>query len=165
LAFWEVAPTIKAEIWLLTVAPERRVRPLIQTPFNNSQPRISPDGHWLAYVSDETGQDEVYVQPFPALGAKRQISKDGGCCPRWASHERELFYLNGESMMAVEVQTRPTFTAGAARPLFAYASPNGVYDYDVAPDGRFITIQSAAPTTQITLIQNWFEELKLRVPK
>jgi Tol biopolymer transport system component len=163
--FVDMAPTNRYEIWLLTLSPERRVRPLIQTPFNNRSPRISPDGHWLAYLSDETGRNEVYVQPFPALGAKSQISPDGGVAPTWETHGRELYYQHGGKLMAVAIQTHPTFVASAPRVLFA-----GLYDegaYDVTPDGRFIMIQrgqSEAPPAQISLVQNWFEELKRRVP-
>ena len=93
-SFVDTAPTSRREIWLLTVVPERRVRPLIQTPFNNFTPRISPDGRWLAYVSDETAGNEVYVQSFPTLRAKWQISTNGGCCPTWERHGKELYYRN-----------------------------------------------------------------------
>jgi Tol biopolymer transport system component len=161
--FVDIGPTNRSEIWLLTVAPERRVRPLIQTPFNNVAPRISPDGRWLAYVSDETGRKEVYVQPFPALGAKWQISTDGAGDLRWESHGRELYYRNGGKLMAVAIRTHPTFAAAAPRLLFSGSYAGG---YDVAPDGRFIMVErghSTASPTQITLVQNWFEELKRRV--
>ena len=164
LAFVEDDPTTKYDIWLLTVEPERRVRPLIQGPFNEFMPTLSPDGRLLAYVSDETGRQEVYVQPFPNLGAKWQISTNGGFAPRWEPHERELYYQNGGKLMAVAIQTHATLVAAAPRLLF-----DGPYVgmYDVARDGRFIMIEhkpSEEPSPQITLVQNWFEELKRRVP-
>lgn len=163
--FIETGPTNGAEIWLLTV--ERRVRSLIRTRFNNTAPRISPDGHWLAYVSDETGRKEVYIRRFPELGAKWQISSDGGMAPMWEPQQgRELYYRNGRKMMVVAIGTHPTFVAAAPRVLFegSFVERSG---YDVAPDGRFIMVEadpSDAAPPQITLIQNWFEELRRRVP-
>jgi serine/threonine-protein kinase len=163
MAFGQVSPTShKMDIWSLTVAPERRLRPLIQTPSDKIWVRFSPDGHWLAYVSDETGRNEVYVQSFPNLGAKHPISNGGGTRPRWAHDGRELFYQNGNETMAVPIATQPIFSAGAPRLLFS-----GYGGYDVARDGRFVMVQHARSdegATQITLVQNWFEELKRRVP-
>jgi len=164
-AFVEDDPTTKYDIWLLTVEPERRARPLIQTPFFELAPTISPDGRWLAYVSDETGRLEVYVQPFPNLGAKWQISTAGGEAPVWEPDGRELYYRNGDRLMAVGIQTQPSFVAATPQPLFAGSYEQGAYD--VAPDGRFIMIERGQPEAspaQITLVQNWFEELKRRVP-
>jgi serine/threonine protein kinase/Tol biopolymer transport system component len=155
----------RGEIWLLTFGPERRLRPLIQSPYWTQASKISPDGRWLAYISNETGRWEVYVQPFPDLGAKWQISSDGGGHPRWEPrHGRELFYTNGNKMMAVAIRTTPTFAADKPRMLFS--RPYEDFDYDVGPDGRFIMVErgQSRPTTQITLVQNWTEELKRRVP-
>ena len=157
-----------ADILLLAVGPPRTVRPLIRTPFTEIDPRLSPDGHWLAYTSNESGRDEVYVQRFPELGGKRQISRDGGSTPEWDRHGRELFYQNGSRMMGVAVQTQPTLVAGTPRLLFEgpFVSESGTV-YDVTPDGRFVMIrlgESEAPVTQIAVVQNWFEELKRRVP-
>jgi Tol biopolymer transport system component len=159
LAFTQVAPSGRYEIWLLTLGPERRVRPLIQTPYFNHYPAISPDGRWLAYDSNETGRWEIYVQPFPGLGAKWQVSNDGGVEPRWEpKHGRELYYTNGDKVMAVSIRTAATFAADPPRLLFS-----GPYmDVDVAADGRFIMVErpKSEPTAQITLVQNWFDELK-----
>ena len=159
------APTGKYEIWLLTIAPERRLRPLIQRSHFYQSPTISPDGHWLAFVSDETGRNEIYVQPFPQLGAKWQVSNEGGRAPRWEPNQgRELYYQNGDKLMAVTIRTRPTFAAAGPRVLFT--GPYGELGYDVAADGRFIMVErgESEATTQINLIQNWFEELKRRAP-
>jgi dipeptidyl aminopeptidase/acylaminoacyl peptidase len=163
LAFAEFSPVTRLDIWLLSLGPERKTRPLIQTPFRDYQPSFSPDGRWLAYVSDESGRDEVYVQPFPALGAKWSLSTDGGDSPVWARHGRELFYENGGKLMAVSIRTDPTFVAAEPRLLFERSYE--LYAYDVSPDGRFIMIEPAEPDTaitQITLVQNWFGELKQR---
>jgi eukaryotic-like serine/threonine-protein kinase len=165
-AYVDVAPATGWDIWLLTVEPERRVRPLIQRPFDQWFARFSPDGRWLAYASDETGRTEVYVQPFPALGERWQISNDGGTQPMWDRHGRELYYQNGRKLMAASLRTQPTFAAARPRLLFTGPYVWGA-NIDVAPDGRFIMIESGpsqAPPTQITLVQNWLEELKRRVP-
>jgi dipeptidyl aminopeptidase/acylaminoacyl peptidase len=154
--------TTDSDIWLLSLAPGRPTRPLIRAPFNQSFATFSPDGRWLAYVSDETGQPEVFVQPYPSLDAKWHISSGGGTRPKWGKHE--LYYRKDRQMMAVSFQTEPSFVPAAPRMLFAgdfYPS------YDVAPDGRFIMIQVApdvTPRREITLVHNWFEELRRRAP-
>jgi len=161
----------RVDIWLLTVEPERRARPLIQRPGVQNNPRFSPDGRWLAYVSNETGRAEVYVEPFPGRGERWPISNDGGNFPVWERHGRELYYKNGRKLMAAALETYPTFVAAAPRLLFAGAGVEGPViaggPFDVAPDGRFIMIEpgpSEAPATAISLVQNWFTELQQRVP-
>ncbi len=126
---------------------------------------ISPDGRWLAYVSDESRRPEVYVQQFPGGGGKKQISTEGGGVPQWASNGRELFYTNGNKMMAVEIKTGPTFAAGKPWPLFEKQFESV---YDVSLDARrFLMIQAVEPerpATQINVVLNWFEELRRLVP-
>jgi hypothetical protein len=138
---------------------------------HEAAPAFSPDGHWLAYISDESGRYEVYVQPYPGPGGKTQISTDGGTEPVWNRNGRELFYRSGEKMMAVDITTQPSFSAGKPKMLFQGPYlPTGttVPFYDVSPDGgRFLMLSPAEPTTpltQIVVVQNWFEELKQRVP-
>jgi Tol biopolymer transport system component len=143
----------------------RRARPLVQPPFDEEYPTISPDGRWIAYVSDESGRAEVYVQAFPQLGAKRQISTDGGIAPVWDRQGRELYYQNRGKMMAVTITTGPSLVAATSRVLFAADA----YEpgYDVAPEGRFIMIEdgpSETPATELAIVLNWTEELKQRVP-
>ena len=87
---------------------------------NESRARLSPDGQWLAYVSDETGQDEVYVRPFPNVDVKRQVSTNGGVEPRWAHSGRALFYRNSTNeMVEAEVTSGSTFQVGERRVLFS----------------------------------------------
>ena len=136
---------------------------------------FSPDGQRIAYVSNESGRTEVYVQPYPGPGGKWQISTDGGSQPVWARNGRELFYLNGAKMMVVEIATQPTFRPGTPRMLFERpemqtgAQPGARADYDVSPDGqRFLMLKAAeqqqSALTQIHVVLNWFEELRRRVP-
>ena len=135
-------------------------------------PAISPDGGWIAYESDETGQSEVYVQRFPTLGGKQTISTDGGRQPLWSPDGRELFYRAPSGVMRVPVETEPTFTPGDPEVLFedSYYFVGGARTYDLAPDGRFLMVKEAAMTTEadaeleIILVQHWFEELTRLVP-
>jgi len=146
--------------------------PLLETAFAESYPAVSPDGRWLAYVSDESGREEVYVRPFPDVdvGGRWQVSTGGGTQPLWARGGQELFYRNGEAVIAVPVQTDPTFTAGNSEVLFegGYLQANGGPNYDVSLDSeRFLMIKpldNASGAPRIIVVQNWLEELERLVP-
>jgi len=171
LAFFEINPTTGYDIWVLRLS-DRKAQPFLRTPFNESVPRFSPDGRWLAYISDESGRYEIYVQPYPGPGGKWQISTEGGTEPAWNPNGRELFYRSGDKMMAVDITTQPGFAAGKPRMLFErpYApTPGTNSNYDVSPDGqRFLMLkpveQEQAAPTQINVVLDWFEELKQKVP-
>ena len=111
-------PVTASDVWALPADGDRKPRAVVTTPFSESSPRLSPDGRWLAYTSNEPGRAEVFVQPFAGPGGRSQISTDGGSEPVWSRDGRELFYLNGDRMMAVEITTAPAFRAGAPRLLF-----------------------------------------------
>ena len=96
LAYSESHPTTGIDIWVLSLRDNRKAQPFLRTPFNEDAPVFSPDGRWLAYQSNESGRDEVYVQPYPGPGGKWMISSEGGSKLLWASDGRELFYRNGE---------------------------------------------------------------------
>ena len=163
--------TASEGIWLLPLEGDRKPTLFLKTPFNVYASRLSPDGHWIAYASNESGRSEIYVQPFPGLGRKWQISTDGGGHAVWARNGRELFYRNGDRMMLVEVTTQPNFAPGSPKALFEgqfFTPAAGNTAYDVAPDGQhFLMIQhveSEQVVTQIHVVLNWFEELKRLVP-
>jgi len=171
LAFSEINSATGYDIWVLRLS-ERKAQVFLRTPFNESVPRFSHDGRWLAYVSDESGRYEIYVQPYPGPGGKLQISTEGGTEPVWNPNGRELFYRSGNKMIAVDITTQPGFAAGKPRVLFErqyVPTPLTSPDYDVSPDGqRFLMLKSiesagSAPT-QINIVLNWFEELKQKVP-
>jgi serine/threonine-protein kinase len=179
LAFHEVSPTTQRDIWVLRLGDASagsgqvsKAQPFLRTPFNESAPRFSPDGRWLAYVSDESGRFEIYVQPYPGPGGKWQISTEGGREPVWNPNGRELFYRTGDKLMAVDIATQPSFVAGKPRMLFEgqYELTTGtIPNYDVSPDGqRFLMLkpseQAQAAPTQINVVLNWFEELKQKAP-
>jgi Tol biopolymer transport system component len=149
----------------------------LATPAREHMARFSPDGKWLAYASNESGQDEVYVRPFPrAEGAARLVSVGGGSGPTWAPDGSTLYYrgASGE-LMAVAITVSKGITTARPRPLFRYADlyrmSGTATAYDIHPDGkRFIMVsQPAAPASdqprhQVNVVLNWFEELKRIVP-
>jgi len=170
LAYVEFHPDTGRDIWLLSVEHDRKARAFLQSASDEESPAFSPDGHWLAYVSNESGRFEVYVQPFPGPGEKWLISAGGGTEPVWNRNGRELFYRNGENMMAVEVTTQRNFTAGKPRTLFRLETPTtyGTYpNYDVSADGkRFLIVHDGDQgETQINVVVNWFEELKRQLAR
>jgi serine/threonine-protein kinase len=166
------------EIWILPMDGKGKPTLFLQaSSFNLSYPDFSPDGRWLAYVSPETGGNEVYVQPYPGPGGKTRISTNGGDSPAWAHNGRELFFLEGSTdmgrrLMVSDIDASNGFHAGKPRPLFewAYSASSPFRGYDIAPDDRrFITSRTVGtpepPFTQMHIILNWTEELKSRVPK
>lgn len=134
--------------------------------------RFSPDGKWIAYVSDELGRDQVYVRPYPEPDVKFLISgEEGGGEPIWSPDGKELFYRSGNRMMAASVETEPEFVASRPRALFegsyrgVNSQPRGYQYYDISPDGqRFLMVKLGEDTSQINVVLNWFEELKRLAP-
>ena len=150
LAVYVTTPATGADIWLLRMN-DRKAFPLLATPALEGGPRWHPDGPWLAYISSESGRVEVYVQQLSGIRGKWQISTDGGTEPVWNPNGRELFYRNGNRMMAVEITTEPSFSAGQPRMLFEgeyrlTQLPLTNQAYDVSPDGqRFLMVKPAQP--------------------
>ncbi len=173
LAFTQFHPETGADIWILSLRGDRVPRPFLRTPFNEWGPTFSPDGRWLAYTSDESGRPEVYVQAFPGPGQKRQISPEGGAEPIWSRNRAELFYRNGDSIMAVGFRTRPSFSVSKPRTLFSgpYLRGSAAYlpGYDVSPDGRrFVMVRKPAQqaeTRELRVILDWFADLECRAAR
>jgi len=166
LAYEEATPGAGYDLWVYRLS-DHKTQPFLQTRFNEIAPRFSPDGRWLAYASDESGRYEIYVQPYPGPGGKWQISTDGGTEPVWARNG-ELFYRNGDKMMAVETNTKSTFSADKPNLLFErhYATYNTMPAYDVTPDGqRFLLAKTGGQAPEeINVVLNWVEELKQKAP-
>ena len=156
------------DLWTISIA-DGKAQPLATEPQRQSAAQWSPDGRWIAYTSDESGRDEIYVVPFPLTGQRWRVSTEGGNEPRWSGDGRELFYRGGSvrKVWAVDVRTTPAFNVGTPRALFAdtfIPSPNGAIGYSVTGDGkRFLFAQPVNPDPPITDIQmvlNWFSELR-----
>ena len=153
------------DLCMLTRGVDSAPRPLLVRPGFDGFPIFSPNGRWVAYVSDESGDMEVYVARFPGLGDKVAISTGGGTRPRWSRDGRELFYRQGDALMEVGVNTGTIFRAETPRRLFegAYSGESGESAFDVSPDGqRFLMVKSDEASTlrELTLVQNWQAGLK-----
>jgi Tol biopolymer transport system component len=138
--------------------------PYLQSPSEELAAKLSPDGRYIGYMSDETGRDEVYVRPFPVANRKWSISAKGGRQIRWRRDGREIFYLEGDSLMAVPVRNTMEFEPGPARPLFSNVGLDAwpEANYDVSPDGeRFLLPQRVSSQERnIHVVQNWFAEFR-----
>ena len=169
IAAVQLNPGTGGDIWTVQLGEEPQ--PFLVSPFMDTQPQLSPDGRFLAYISDESGRPEVYVQPYPATGDRWPISTDGGTEPLWSRDGKELFYRHGNTVLAVDIRTAPDFAPGVPRPLFdgdyVHTLANRAREYDVSPDGqRFLMIrrEPEAIPTHINVVFNWTEELKRLVP-
>ncbi len=175
-----IAGSISNDIGMLLMEGEHKWKPLLREKYSERQPQVSPDGRWMAYTSNESGKNEVYIRPFPEVdrGGRWQVSASGGQSPLWSPDGRELFYRNEDAVMAVSVKTDPGFSLKTAKILFrrAYFSPGPIEDvgspWDISPDGKqFLMIKESESATltgeqprKINIVLNWFEELKQRVP-
>jgi Tol biopolymer transport system component len=177
LAFTDLldSGTGSSDIWMLPLEGEGKPWAFLATEFDESGAMFSPDGRLLAYMSNETGRDEVYVQPFSVTGPrwKRQVSVGGGAEPVWAPDSRDLYYRNGDKMMAVAIETERELSVGTPRTLFEgrfLPVPSGDVpgsSYDISPDGQsFLMIKREQDLVlpQINVVLNWFEELKRLAP-
>ncbi len=154
-----------SDIWLLEVGDGTEPVPFVEGPATQRAPMFSPDGRWIAYVSNASGGEEVYVEAFPDSGPRVQISTQGGTEPVWARDGRELFYREGDKLMAVDVGNGPD-NPGTPEELFAGRYRTSEWgaraaNYDVAPDGRFVMVRQKNPIlpTVIQVVLNWPEAL------
>ena len=158
----------RGDIWVFRPDGEKEPEPFVQTPANEWGPFLSPDGRFIAYTSDESGQYQVYVKPYPPTEIQWRISDGYGEEPVWSAVGDEIFYRRGREWLSVPVQTDPSFEAGVPRVVFdgPYINVDGL-SYDVTGDGqRFFLLKppDQPPPTQIHVVANWFEELKRLAP-
>jgi serine/threonine protein kinase len=175
------------DIGMLSMEGKREMKELLREKYWEMEPQISPDGRYVVYQSDESGKGEIYVRSFPDVNkGKWQVSSGGGNSPLWSPDGREVFYRSGDATMSVEVATEPTFKRGNPKILFrgTYLSNSNqkqtVTPWDIHPNGKkFLMIKPAAstgaapmgaaptaagPQPKLTIVLNWFEELKQRAP-
>ena len=158
-------PGRSADVYLLSLSGAFLPRPLVSTPAYEGGAQLSPDGRWLAYVSDESGRLEVLVRPFPSLDRQWQVSEGGGAQLRWSASGREIYYRGTDSMMAVSFDGRASEPVmGKPSPLFRDEYDRGlgvtIANYDVTPDGRFLMLRREAQGGDLRIVLNWTEELK-----
>jgi Tol biopolymer transport system component len=170
LAFVVDDPDTRDDIWMLPIGAEPV--PVLATTFREHSPMISPDGRFLAYVSDESGREEIYVLPFPDGGAKTTVSVSGGREPRWSRDGTKLFFrsIDGTEMWSADVELEPTFRAGRPEHLFTgrfLIDALRQQSYDVSPDGeRFLMVEEHEGSAQAraVIVLNWMEEVKRLLP-
>jgi eukaryotic-like serine/threonine-protein kinase len=155
--------TTGLDIWILPMSGDRTPREFLQTPFNEMQGRLLPDGHWMAYTSDESGSLEVHVRPFPAGAEHWVVSTNGGSEPTWRGDGKELFYLGADRMlMSISIAGGPRLEADVPKPLFetnvGAINPDFRRQYAASRDGnRFLvnTMSKDASSPPIIVVLNW----------
>jgi hypothetical protein len=166
LLFNQFNSRTKLDMWILPLDGDRKPVPLLQSEFNEPHGAFSPDGKWIAYVSNESGRNEIYAQPFPATGVKWQISKDGGHWPRWRRDSKELFWLSeAGTMMAVDVILGPAIRPGVPRRLFETGITYPLERFGVAADGKRFLIPLPLNNSQAQpaiVMQNWLAAARSR---
>jgi eukaryotic-like serine/threonine-protein kinase len=147
------------DLWVAPQFGDRKPFPYLQTQFNESDGSFSPDGRWVAYVSDESGRNEIYVQAFPLSGTKFQISTGGGTEPTWRKDGTELFYLAADrNLMTVPIKLGATLEAGAPKSLFPITVTEQNHSFAVANDGQRFLIGTGAggeKALPMTVVLNW----------
>jgi Tol biopolymer transport system component len=161
ILYYALGANTGADLWVLPLEGERKPFLFLQTPFSEHQGRFSPDGRLIAYVSNDQGRDEVYVQTFPASGNKWQVSTNVGTSAHWRNDGKELFYLSGNKLMAVDVKPGSSFEAGVPKTLFDLTPSRVSGSYAVTADGQrflfvtYVTQGEAPANLQYTVVVNW----------
>jgi Tol biopolymer transport system component len=181
LALYTSGPTNTRDLLMLTVDGDKRTPvPFVETPFEERGAIFSPDGRWVAYVSNKSGQNDIYARPYPGPGGEVTISVGGGQEPVWAPSGKELFYRHDGKLLVVRIdETAASLTVGSPTRVFddpyrldTGGAAGGVANYDISPDGkRFVMVEEPRPAgsaasqpVRLNVILNWLEELKRRVP-
>jgi serine/threonine protein kinase len=168
MAFVEIHPTRRRDIWLMSLDGDRQARPLLTSDADEWGARFSPDGQWLAYVSNETGREEIFIRPTGPTGGRKRLSSDGGIGPVWGRGGRELFFLRGSQLVVVGLDGQGS-PIGRDRVLFPVPRfedlefDAGGADFDIMPDGERIVFglsPQPSPATHYNVVLNWFEELR-----
>jgi serine/threonine-protein kinase len=150
-------------ILTLSLRDPSKMSTILQTPAYEGGARLSPDGRWMSYVSNETGRNEIYVRPFPGPGERQQVSIDGGTQAIWNPNGKEIFYRVDDKMMAVDVTTGPALKLSSPRLLFearyAYGAGITIPNFDVSRDGqRFLMVKPESGAGRLNVVLNWFDQ-------
>ena len=154
------------DVWMMPIDSADRAVPLVNSVYDEKQPRVSPDMKWLAYVSNESGPYEVYVRPLSPNGGHVPISAGGGWEPLWSADGRHVYYRSGESVIEATLSTTPMVTVTGRRTLFSGPYATDVYhaDWDIAPDGQsFVMVRPTNDQRRLVLVSNWTAELRRRL--
>ena len=160
-----IQPETSGDVFLMSITGKFQPKALLSTSAYEGGPQLSPDGRWLLYQSNESGQPEIYIRRYPAMDRQWQISEGGGVQPRWSSSSREIYYRGGQHIMAVALTgtgAEPTFGKPVA--LFAddydFGQSVSIANYDVTRDGRFIMLHRSSHGSSLRCVIHWTEELK-----
>ena len=160
-----VRPESSGDVFLMSISGAFEPKPLIVTPAYEGGAQLSPDGRWLMYQSNASGQAEIYVRRYPALDRQWQVSEGGGVQARWSRNSKEIYYRSEKRIVAVTMDAsgaEPAF--GKPTALFAddydFGQGISIANYDVTPDGRFIMLRRGANGGKLRVVVNWTEELK-----
>jgi Tol biopolymer transport system component len=171
LLFVRLSPDTSGDIYEASLDGDADVRPFLQTPAYDGSAKLSPDGRWLAYSSNDSGRMEVYLRPFPAPNQRWQVSTHGGTQPVWNPNGREIFYRDGDKMMAVKVNVSADAAPALSEPELLFERPYSygagitIPNYDVSADGqRFLMVKEDAGVRHLNLILNWTQELEHPAP-
>jgi serine/threonine-protein kinase len=169
LVFMRSAQDTSFDLYAVSLRDPGTVLPILNTPAYEGGARVSPDGRWLIYISNESGRNEVYLRPFPGPGRRWQISTEGGTQAVWNPSGKEIFYRNDNKMMVVGVSTAPEVTLSPPRLLFEqrYAFGGGITiaNYDVARDGqRFVMVKDESTAGRLNVVLNWFSDPARSIP-
>jgi Tol biopolymer transport system component len=158
-------PDSNRDLYLLPLEGDRKPVPVLTSPDDEKEPRVSPDGKWLAYVSNESGREEVYVRALAKVAGRVPVSTGGGGEPLWAPDGKRIYYRIGTTLMAASVATSPALAVIAREKLFDGPFATDVYhpNYDVAPDGKsFVMVRPVEENRQLVMVVNWIQELRRR---
>jgi eukaryotic-like serine/threonine-protein kinase len=156
-------------VWSAAISGDGAPRPIVVEKYDAFMPALSPDGGWLAYASNESGQYQIYVRPYPATGSPVQVSQDGGTEPAWSADGRRVFFRDGRRMLVARLSTVPAVTITKRRVLFTDTfdgdMPMPHRNYDVARDGRHFVMLAATPgkEPQTIVVLNWLTDFRARV--
>ena len=170
LLFEEQSPDTDTDIWKVSIDGDQTPESVLHEPYAERRPAVSPDGRWIAYQSDESGQWQIWVRPFPDVESGRWPVGTGGITPKWSPDGQELYYRGDNAMMAVRIDTTDGFAPATAVRLFedryviGPVRGNFAGQYAVAPDGRFLMVKELPLTAELIVVRNWAEELRQLLP-